>query len=561
MGPLDLLPLLDSAIVGLSSTLLSGWARGKPAQMKRMFDAAKWTRFTTDFIAPNTSADAELRGSLKTLRNRSRALVRDNPYARQAKRTTQINVIGARGIQLQPQILRADGQEKDERRNNALLAAWNRWCRADSCDVTGLLTFHGIEMAAVGALPESGEIGVRIVRQAMGRSKVPLSLELIEADQIDEDYTGFSDRPKHYWRMGIEKNEWGRPTRYAILRKHPGDAELGTYIDGTEKHIFIDAADFIHIYIPERVGQTRGIPWFSSVITTTWNLGKYEEAHWTRKRVQANSLGFIQTPEPEQFGSYNPDGTPALENDKRLWNTEPGSYNFLLPGETAIPPNFGPDDNQYEAVVRSLARRFASGYGCSYETLSRDFSETNYSSSRLSILEDRDHWRVIQSVLIQQLHQRVFEEWLMAAALTELPLPMFADVWTRPDRYTSPHWQARSWSWVDPAKEMKAMELARQLQLQTHAEQITEYTGNDFLSTMTTISKENEIKDRLGVSSGVAAPSTGTSTSGTPPTDIPPTDAPMRSSDDPDTTYNPKSTTPLPFKVRQDLSELARRKL
>jgi capsid protein len=44
-----------------------------------MFDAAKWNRFTTDFLAPNTSADAELRGSLKVLRNRSRALVRDNP--------------------------------------------------------------------------------------------------------------------------------------------------------------------------------------------------------------------------------------------------------------------------------------------------------------------------------------------------------------------------------------------------------------------------------------------------------------------------------------------------
>ena len=113
---------------------------------RRAYDAAKWNRFTADFLAAGTSADAEIRGSLKVLRNRSRALVRDNPYARQAKRTTQINVIGARGIQMQPQVLRPDGQEKDERRNAALLAAWNRWCRADSCDVTGKLSFHGIEL-------------------------------------------------------------------------------------------------------------------------------------------------------------------------------------------------------------------------------------------------------------------------------------------------------------------------------------------------------------------------------------------------------------------------------
>jgi lambda family phage portal protein len=514
---------------------------------RRTYDAARWNRFSADFIAPGSSADAEIRGSLKTLRNRSRALVRDNPYARQAKRTTQINVIGSRGIQMQPQVLRPDGQEKDERRNTALLSAWNRWCRADSCDVTGRLSFHGIELSVVGALPESGEIGVRLVRQPMGRSKVPLSLELIESDQIDDDYTGISDRPKHYWRMGVELNEWGRPTRYAILRKHPGDIEFANSVVSNDKHLFIDAADFIHIYLPERVGQTRGVPWFASVITTSWNLGKYEEAHWTRKRVQANSLGWIQTPEPETFGSTNADGTPALEDNKRLWNTEPGSYNFLLPGETAIAPDFGPDDGQYEAVVRTLARRFAAGYGCSYETLSRDFSESNYSSSRLSILEDRDHWRVIQSVLIQQLHQRVFEEWLMAAALTELPMPMFSDVWTRPERYNAPHWQARAWSWVDPAKEMKAMEMSRALQLQTHAEQIMEYTGNDFMNTMTSISKENEVKDRLGLSSAVATPA---------PTDAPPETAPTTPAPTTEPHYLDGEDQPL--SLRTDLSAAAK---
>ena len=513
----------------------------------RMYDAARGNRLTADFLAPTTSADAELRGSLKVLRNRSRALVRDNPYARQAKRTTQINVIGPRGIQMQPQVLRPDGQEKDERRNTALSLAWNRWCRPDSCDVTGRLSFHGIELAIAGALPESGEIGIRLVRRAMGRSKVPLSLELIEADQIDDDYTGYSDRPNHYWRMGVELNEWGRPTRYAILTKHPGDAELSTYRTSTKKHVFVDAEDFIHVFLPERVGQNRGTPWFGSIITTAWNLGKYEEAHWTRKRVQANSLGWIQTPEPDQFGTLNPDGTPALEGDKRLWNTEPGSYNFLLPGETAIPPDFGPEDTQFEAVVRTLARRFASGYGCSYETLSRDFSETNYSSSRLSILEDRDHWRVIQSVLIQQVHQRVFEEWLMAAALSELPMPMFSDVWARPERYNAPHWQARAWSWVDPAKEMKAMELSRALQLQTHAEQIMEYTGNDFASTITTIAKENEIKERLGV---------------TPPAPTPPAPTSAPSEDSADTPQRDLATDPPQdtlFTLRQDLSDLAKR--
>lgn len=461
-------------------------------QGQRMYEAARRNRLLHDLVAPTTSADAELQVSLRVMRDRAHMLVRDNPYARQAKRTTQINVVGPRGIQMQGQIMKANGTEKDTRRNRILESAWRQWCRADTCDVAGRLTFHGFEMMIAGALPESGEALVRIVRQPMGQGRVPLSMELIEAHQLDEYKSGVSDRPGHEWRLGVEINQWGRPTRYAILTRHPGDAELGLNKRGAqEKHILIDAADMIHLFMPERIGASRGVPWLASVITTVHNLGKYEEAHWTRKRVQAASLGWIRTPDGELIGD-------AVENGQRLINTEPGSWNYLDPGQEPVAPNFGPDDGQYDNVVRNMTRRLAAGLGCSYETLSRDFSQTNYSSSRLSILEDRDHWRVVQSVIIQLFHQRVYEEWLRAAALVgELPSPAFNDYWTNPERYKSPRWQARSWSWVDPAKEMKAMEMARSLLLQSHSEQIAEYSGEQFELVMAQIARENELKESL----------------------------------------------------------------
>jgi lambda family phage portal protein len=461
---------------------------------KRMYEAARRNRLLHDLVAPTTSADAELRVSLRVMRDRAHMLVRDNPYARQAKRTTQINVVGPRGIQMQGQIMKANGTEKDTRRNRILEAAWRQWCRADTCDVAGRLTFHGFEMMIAGALPESGEALVRIVRQPMGQGRVPLSLELIEAHQLDEDKSGVSERAGHEWRLGVEINKWGRPTRYAILTRHPGDVELGLNKRGAqEKHILIDAADMIHVFLPERIGASRGVPWLASVITTVHNLAEYEKAHWTRKRVQAASLGWIRSPDGELIGD-------AVENGQRLINTEPGSWNYLEPGQEPVAPDFGPDDGQYDAVVRNMTRRFAAGLGCSYETLSRDFSQTNYSSSRLSILEDRDHWRVVQSVIIQLFHQRVYEEWLRAAALVgELPSPAFTDYWTNPERYKSPRWQARSWSWVDPAKEMKAMEMARGLMLQSHSEQIAEYSGEQFELVMAQIARENELKESLGL--------------------------------------------------------------
>jgi lambda family phage portal protein len=460
----------------------------------RMYEAARRNRLLHDFVAPTTSADAELRVSLKILRDRACQLCRDNPYARQAKRTTQINVVGPRGIQMQGQIMRAGGNEKDERRNRMMEEAWRRWCRADTCDVAGRLSFQGFEMMIAGAFPESGECLVRIVRQPMGNGRVPIALELIEAHQLDEDKSGVSDRPGHEWRLGVELNQWGRPTRYAILTRHPGDVELGlSRRERQEKHLYLPAEDVIHIFMPERIGQTRAVPWLTSVITTVHNLSEYERAHITRKRVQAASLGWIQSPDGELTAD-------AVENNQRLINTEPGSWNYLEPGEIPVPPNFGPDDGQYDSVVKNMTRRFAAGFGASYATISKDFSDTNYSSSRLSILEDRDHWRIVQSVMIQLFHQRVFQEWLRAAVLVgELPSPAFDDYWSRPERYDSPRWQARSYSWVDPQKEMKAMEMARNLLLQSHSEQIAEYSGEEFGQTMAQIARENELKEELGL--------------------------------------------------------------
>jgi capsid protein len=107
---------------------------------------------------------------------------------------------------------------------------------------------------------------------------------------------------------------------------------------------------------------------------------------------------------------------------------------------------------------------------------------------------------VVQSVLIQYFHQRVFQEWLRAAMLAgDLPSPAFDDYWIRPERYNAPRWQARSYSWVDPQKEMKAYEMARQLMLQTHSEQIAEYTGDQFEMVVAQIARENDLKESLGL--------------------------------------------------------------
>lgn len=439
-------------------------------------------------MSTRASADAEIRNSLSKLRDRSREMVRNNPYAKQAKRTTQVNVVGS-GIKLQSQVQQLRGQKPSEAINRLIEEKWHLWTRAEYCDVSGRHSFHMMEWLATGALPESGEALFRIIRRPFGGSRVPLALEMIESDVLDEEYQGPTLARLNEWRMGVEINEWGRPVRYAFLTRHPGDYWFQNAPQKGDKHVFLPAEDVIHLFIPERPQQHRGVPWFHPVMADSHQLQGYEEAAVIRARAGASVMGFVTSPEGELEGD-------DVEADRRISEFEPGMWKYLEPGQNVSVPNISSPDQQYEMFVKNKVRRFASGFGCSYETLSRDFSETNYSSSRLSLLEDREHWKVIQSYLIENFHNRVFREWLDLAVLAgELP---FDDYYSRPERYDTPRWMARGWDWVDPLKEAKAYRQMEQAGYMTKA-QIVAKLGGDFFDNLTEFSREQQAAERLNV--------------------------------------------------------------
>lgn len=457
-------------------------------QRRRGYAGAMISRLTNDWLSSQASADAEIRTSLRKLRDRSREMVRNNPYAKQAKRTTQINVVGS-GITLQSQVQQVRTRKPNEQANRLIEEKWSAWCRAKHCDVAGRHSFHMMEWLAVGALPESGEALFRIIRRPFGGSRVPLALEMLEADVLDEEHQGPTLAAGNEWRMGVEVNKWGRPVRYAFLTRHPGDYWFQAAPEREGKHMFLPADDVIHLFLPERPKQHRGVPWFHPVMADAHQLQGYEEAAVIRARAAASIMGFVTSPDGELDGD-------AVDDDRRISEFEPGMFRYLAPGEGVTVPDIGSPDQQFEMFVRNKVRRFASGFGCSYETLSRDFSDTNYSSSRLSLLEDREHWKVVQSYMIEHFHMRVFREWLDLAVLSgELP---FEDYYLRPERYDTPRWMARAWDWVDPLKEAKAYREMEQAGYMTKS-QIVAKLGGDFNDNLTQIAQEQQTAASLNV--------------------------------------------------------------
>ena len=456
---------------------------------QRMFTGAQKSRLTSNWVASAASADAELKGAIKLLRQRSRDLVRNNPHAKNAVRTICSNVIGPNGIKLQSQIRKQRGGKLDQRVNEVIEMAWREWGHYDSCHTAGRLCFQDIERLCLKSLVESGEVFIRIVKKPFGKSKVPLALEILEADQLDDDYTGPSTVKNNRWRMGVELDEWFRPITYAFLTEHPGDTPFPIQ-DKMRRHMLLPADEVIHLYISERPGQTRGVPMMATAIQPLHHLAGFQESSVIRARASSALMGFITSPE----GELDPGGE-VYEGD-RVTEFSPGMFHYLQNGQQISIPDMDSPSGEFEPFMRSMLRSMASGIGVSYESLSRDYSTSNYSSSRLALIEDRAQFRTLQNYLIENFHSRVFETFLDMAVLSgTLSLPTFD---AEPERYRRVKWIPRSFDWVDPLKECQANKEAVKAGFKTQAQVLMEQ-GYDLEEVLNARKSEVEQAKELGL--------------------------------------------------------------
>lgn len=452
---------------------------------KRIYEGARQGRLTSDWIASGTSADSEIYTSLRSLRHRSRSLARDNDYARCALRTILNNTIG-KGIGLQAQIETAIFEVSDDRKNSQLEAAWLNWQKSKYCHTAGKLSFVDLQRLVLRSVAESGEVFIRLVGSSFGGSAVPFAIEIIESDLVCDDYNGTSALGNEI-RMGIEVDTWGRAIAYWMYDRHPGDYQfLSSHAHSRLKRI--PASEILHIFLTERPNQTRGVPWFYSAITRFRHIGGYEEAEIVAARASASVMGFLQNADAD-LGETDQYGSP-------IDSLEAGTIKKLAPGEVFEGFNPSRPNAGFEGFMRSVLRGIAAGIGMSYESLSKDFSQSNYSSSRLSLLEDRDNWQTLQVWFIDAFLQPVYEAWLEMAVMGGVL--NFADYELRPERYEKPRWCPRGWSWVDPNKEINATIAAIDNGLSTLTYEIAKQ-GGDLEETLKMRAKELKLAKSLGL--------------------------------------------------------------
>lgn len=463
-------------------------ARQQQQLAKRAYAGASWGRTTNDWITLSTSADAELYTGLRTLRNRTRQLVRDNEYAKQALRLIVNNIVG-QGIGMQGQVMQRRGGKLDEKVNDKIEDLWQRWgSKGRWCHTAGRLSWADLQRMAIRSVAESGEVLIRKVRRGFAGSPVPFALEIIEADQLVDNWSGRVGNSGNEIRMGVEVDEWQRPVAYWLYPRHPGD-NMVSGVPQSNDYQRVPADEIIHLGLFERPNQTRCVPWFHAAMMKLRHIGGYEEAEIVRARASASIMGFIQSPEVDMPGE-EADDADGLMDGERVMDLAPGTIRQLAPGESFNGFDPSSANPAIEPFMRFMLRSFAAGVGVSYESVSRDYSQSNYSSSRLALLDDRDQWRVMQQWLITSLHQEVFEAWTEMAVLSgTLDLPAYESL---PELYHSVRWMPRGWDWVDPAKEVAAAKAAIRAGFTTVAD-VASGKGGDYEDIFRQLRRERDL--------------------------------------------------------------------
>lgn len=430
---------------------------------QRRYDAAIVNRLTNDWSTSKLSADAEVFTSIQKAVDRSRQLERDNDYARNYFRSRENNILGHCGIALQMKV--KDGSGKlDTAANKLIEDGWKKWGGAKFCTVAEDSTWLDVQKLILRSTDRDGNVFIRRLKGY--ENPFRYSLQLLEADHLDIDYT--RNLPNgNTVRMGVEFDSQRRRVAYHFLSDHPGDAGFSNSVG--RRRVAVPASEITHVFTPERIRQTLGMPQLCSSMRRLNMLAGYEEAELVASRTGACKMGFIEQSLPEDAADFELDksGNPITEG-------EPGTIERLGMGQSFKPWDPQHPNSQYGGFIKSCLRAIAAGLGIAYHNLANDLEGVNYSSARIGMLEERENWKTVQAWFIQHVCTPIFEDWLEMALLTRsvnLPAEKF-------DKFNSPEWKGRRWTWVDPEKEVNAQVTAIKNRLTSHRAVIAEQGGD-----------------------------------------------------------------------------------
>jgi lambda family phage portal protein len=195
---------------------------------------------------------------------------------------------------------------------------WREWCR--DCDFLRRHDFVTLLQLAVMAMLRDGDCGFAIVRDGED-----LRLQSVEADRIGSPYNRTIDSDVYIG--GINLDEYGRPVSYQVFVRNISNQ----YIEPTD----IPASEFIHLFDATRLDEYRGRSAFATALNATRDLQEALKAEISAIKFASYQTGVIVSENGGADASdyFSSSGANDLGQRAKLENVDPGTMNYLSPGE------------------------------------------------------------------------------------------------------------------------------------------------------------------------------------------------------------------------------------
>lgn len=463
------------------------------------------------------SANADLVYDLPVLRERSRALIRNNPLAAGAIRTTVANVVG-RGLVPQSRI---DGEYLGLSRDQA--QAWQMqaerlywwWSNSRACDAQGRLTMPQMQKLAMRSPLENGDAFVLRRQVATTPTRpVGLALQLLEADRVGNPVGMFEGRATDaggYVTQGVEVGPQGQVERYYIADRHPGDLNLGSLVPEYKpvpaRGLVSGEWLVLHIGDMDRIDQARGLPLLAPVLEPLHQLSEYHRIELTRAAVASLFTAFIKTPGGVGLAPEETDDEDSSHPED--YRMGPGALLDLDLGEDVVladPKSQGP---AFDAFVLAILRQVGPSIGIPLELLTLHF-QSSYSAARAALLEGWKTFALWRALLVEQFCQPTWGAFIsdcVGAGLLDAP-GFFDDVLIR-EAYTQAQWTGPTPGQLDPLKEVQAARERINLGMSSIAEETAQLTGGDWeaVHEQRVIERQRRVADGLEMVAPPASPS------------------------------------------------------
>ena len=460
-----------------------------------------WSTITRD-------ADGDTLGYLPKLRERSRDLIRNAPVATGAIGLVVSNSVG-QGLKLQARIDRDYLRMSDEAAEaweSAVEREWSLWADSQECDCVRTLHFDDLQALALRQVLENGDAFFLMARFRRHPSPYLLKIQAIESDRVRNKGWAM-DTPK--LSGGVEKDLYGAPVAYHVLRAHPGSILAGAaqyewdilpaYNDRT------GLRNVLHLYPMLRPGQSRGVPYLSPVIESLKQLDRYTDAELMAAVVAGMFTVFVKSESGMGLPQWNPAEEVGAASDDEDYKLGNGAIVGLAPNEDIATANPGRPNTAFDPFVSSILRQIGMALEIPYEVLIRHFS-SSYSASRAALLESWRFFRTRRAWLVKNFCRPVYENWLAeAVAFGRIPAPgFFSDPVTRA-AYCAAIWIGDAPGQIDPLKEVNASEKRLNLGISTLDEETVMLTGGDFERNYPRVRKERRMLQEIGMWSPAGA--------------------------------------------------------